>query len=120
LISRKILDRVLNEIETGRAFPGLESDYRRAIGRSEQRQLALHLLAEQPEDRASFHEDGGRISLGMMRKDAQDMDIQHVDHVLRRLLDEKYGPVLKRAPDSNTVYTFVNPVFRLYVRRRRI
>lgn len=118
LISRTIFDRVLKDIQLGRAFPVLESDYRRAIGNSEQRQLVLLLLAEQPEDKASLHEESGRVSLKMIRKDAQDMYIHQVDQLLQRLLDEQYGPVLRRAPDSPGVYTFVDPVFRLYVRLR--
>ena len=44
------------------------------------------------------------------------MDIQYVDQLLPRLLDERYGPVLVRKPENPGIYEFVNPVFRLYVR----
>jgi hypothetical protein len=43
-----------------------------------------------------------------------------VDQLIPRLVDAQYGPVLSRVMEKPGVYEFVNPVFRLYVRLRRI
>ena len=69
----------------------------------------------------SMHVDDevGRVLLKSARKDAEDLDIQYIDQILPRLLDPKYGPVLRRVPEGQGVYEFVNPVLRLYVRLRR-
>ena len=119
-ITREVFDQVLIDIKGGKSFPDLESRYTRAIGNSKDRQLLLHLLAEQPEDNASFHEYGGYVSLKSVRKDAEGLEIQYVDQLLPRLLDEKYGPILKRKQDSHGIYEFVNPIFRLYVQLRSL
>jgi len=119
-IDRHAYDRVLNDIKSGVAFPTLESAYQRAIGNSENRQMLLHLLAEQPEENTLFHEDVGRIFLKNVRKDAADFDVDYLDQNLPRLLDKSFGPVLRRIPEGQGIYEFINPVFRLYVNLRHI
>lgn len=117
-ISREIFDDVLNDIKAGKSFPTLERAYQRAIGNSDDRQILLHLLAEQPEEQTIFNEDVGRVFLKKVRKEAEDLNIQYVDQLLPRLLDESFGPTLVRIPERPGIYEFVNPVFRLYVRLR--
>jgi hypothetical protein len=117
-INIDVYNRVLNDIQKGVAFPTLESAYQRAIGNTENRQMLLHLLAEQPEENTLFHEDVGRILLKNVRKDADDFDVDYLDQNLPRLLDKKFGPVLRRLPERQGIYEFVNPVFRLYVNLR--
>lgn len=117
-ISRQIYSLILDEIRSGVAFPNLESSYQRAIGNSDGRQILLHLMAEQSEETTLFHEDVGRIFLKNVRKDAEDFDVDYLDQNLPRLLDKKYGPVLRRIPEGQGIYEFVNPVFRLYVNLR--
>ena len=109
---------VMEDIKLGRSFPTLERAYQRAIGASEDRQLLLHLLAEQPEEATMFDEDVGRVFLKRVRKDAEDLDISYIDQLVPRLLDANFGPVMVRVPEKPGVYEFVNPVFRLYVRLR--
>ncbi len=117
-INNGVYNRVLNDIQSGVAFPTLESAYQRAIGKTENRQMLLHLLAEQPEEKTLFHEDVGRILLKNVRKDAEDFEVDYLDQNLPRLLDKKFGPVLRRLPEGQGIYEFVNPVFRLYVNLR--
>jgi AAA+ ATPase superfamily predicted ATPase len=119
-VNRHVYNRVLEDIKSGVAFPTLESAYQKAIGTSESRQMLLHLLAEQPEEITLFHEDVGRIFLKNVRRDAEEFDVDYLDQNLPRLLDKKFGPVLRRLPEGQGVYEFVNPVFRLYVNLRAI
>jgi hypothetical protein len=77
-------------------------------------------MAEQPEEKALFHEDVGRVFLKNVRKDAEDFDVDYLDQNLPRLLDSKFGPILRRIPEGQGIYEFINPVFRLYVQLRRI
>ncbi len=118
-VSWEVLSAVLEDIKSGRSFPTLERAYQRAIGSSPDRQILLHLLAEQPEERTLFDEDVGRVFLKKVRKDAEDLDIQYIDQLLPRLLDAAFGPILTRIPERPGIYEFVNPVFRLYVRLRQ-
>ena len=118
-VDKTVFDRVVDDIKIGRSFPTLERAYQRAIGSSEGRQILLHLLAEQPEDRTIFDEDVGRVVLKRVRKEAEDLDVQYIDQLLPRLLDVNFGPVLTRIPEKPGIYEFVNPVFRLYVRLRQ-
>jgi hypothetical protein len=118
-VGQDTLDRVLEDIRSGRAFPTLESSYQRAIGNSPERELILHLLAGQPEENALFNAESGRVLLKQTRKDAEDLDIQYIDQLVPRLVDPTYGPVLKRVPERQGIYEFVNPVLRLYVRLRK-
>jgi hypothetical protein len=119
-INLHVYRRVLEDIKSGAAFPTLESSYQRAIGNSDSRQMLLHLLAEQPEEQTLFLEDVGRIFLKKVRKDADDFDVDHLDQNLPRLLDKKFGAVLRRIPEGQGIYEFTNPVFRLYVNLRSI
>ena len=120
VIDGKVSDSVMNDIRSGVAFPTLESAYQRAIGTSDNRQMLLHLMAEQSEQSTLFHEDVGRIFLKHARKDAEDFDVDYLDQNLPRLLDKNYGPVLRRIPEGQGIYEFNNPVFRLYVRLREL
>ena len=117
-INQHVYNRVLEDIKSGVAFPTLESSYQRAIGNTENRQMLLHLLAEQPEEKTLFHEDVGRVFLKNVRKDAEEFDVDYLDQNLPRLLDKKFGPVLRRIPEGQGIYEFINPVFRLYVNLR--
>lgn len=119
-INLHVYRRVLEDIRSGAAFPTLESSYQRAIGNSDARQMLLHLLAEQPEEQTLFHEDVGRIFLKNVRKDADDFDVDYLDQNLPRLLDKKFGAVLRRIPEGQGIYEFTNPVFRLYINLRSI
>ena len=118
IVNDDILSMVLNDIKSGRAFPTLERAYLRAIGKSEGRQMLLHLLAGQPDETMHVDDEVGRVLLKDARKDAEGLDIQHVDQLLPRLLDPTYGPALRRIPEGQGVYEFVNPVLRLYVHLR--
>jgi hypothetical protein len=119
-VDQEIFARVLEDIRSGRAFPTLESSYQRAIGNSHDRELILHLLAGQPEERAMFNSESGRVLLKQTRKDAEELDIQYIDQLVPRLVDPAYGPVLRRVPERQGTYEFVNPVLRLYVRLRTV
>lgn len=120
VIDQDVYSRVLQDIRSGIAFPTLESAYQKAVGNSDNRQMLLHLLAEQPEEDRLFHEDVGRIFLKNVRKDAEDFEVDYLDQNLPRLLDKKFGPVLRRIPEGQGVYEFINPVFRLYVGLRTV
>lgn len=120
IASNVVFDSVMSDIKSGIAFPTLESSYQKAIGNSPDRQLLLHILAEQPEEETLFNEDVGRIFLKQARKDAGDFDVNFVDQLIPRLLDKKFGPVLRSIPEGRGVYEFINPVFRLYVTLRTI
>jgi hypothetical protein len=120
LVDRPILEVVLDEIRSGVAFPTLETQYQRAIGNSEHRQLLLHLLAEQPEDNTLFNDEVGKVVLKSVRSDAQGLGVEFIDQLMPRLVDQNYGPVLIRLEDGPGVYDFANPVFRVYVKLRRL
>ena len=119
-VDKSILDRVLSDIRSGAAFPTLEAQYQRAVGNSEHRQLLLHLLAEQPEDNAKFNDEVGKVVLKSVRADAQGLGVEFVDQQVPRLVDSNYGPVLVRLEDRPGIYEFANPVFRVYVKLRKI
>ncbi|MEE1947431.1 hypothetical protein V0R48_00495 [Pseudomonas alcaligenes] len=119
-VNKYIYNSVLSDIKSGLAFPTLESSYKKAVGDSSDRQLLLHILAEQPEENTLFNEDVGRVFLKQARRDAGEFDIEYVDQLLPRLLDKKFGPVLRSVPEGRGVYEFINPVFRLYVTLRNI
>jgi hypothetical protein len=119
IIDEDVFQSVLEDIKEGRAFPTLETAYQRAIGRSADREILLHLLAEQAEENAFFNDEVGSVFLKQTRKDAEGFDVKFVDQLIPRLVDPAYGPVLKRLPDLQGIYEFVNPVLRLYTRLRR-
>jgi hypothetical protein len=119
IVDLDVFSKVLDDIKTGRAFPTLEAAYQRAIGLSADREIILHLLAEQEDENALFNNtEIGRVLLKKTRRDAEEFDIQYVDQLIPRLVDPSYGPVLKRIQETQGVYEFVNPVLRLYTRLR--
>lgn len=120
LITHEIFAAVLDDIKSGRAFPTLERSYIRAVGSSEGRKMLLHLLAGQPDEALHVNDEVGRVLLREARKDAEDLDIQHIDQLLPRLIDPNYGPTLRRIPEGQGIYEFVNPVLRLYARLRSL
>ena len=118
VIDESIFAEVLDNIRNGRCFPNIESTYQRAIGNSEDRQLLLHLLADQDEEQTLFNEDVGRVFLRKVRRDAEDFDIKNLDQNLPRLLEKRYGPILEKIDEKPGIYEFSNPIFRLYIRLR--
>ena len=120
LVDSALLDKVLEDIKSGKAFPTLESAYQRAIGESDGRQVLLHLLAEQPTEQSLFTDEIGRVVLKQSRQAAEELDVQFIDQLIPRLIEKRYGPVLERVPERQGVYEFVNPVFRQYVRLRNL
>jgi len=117
-IDASILAKVVADLKAGRAFPALESAYQRAIGSSKDRQMLLHLLADQSTEQSIFSDEIGRIVLKTARQDAEDLDVQYVDQLMPRLIEKKYGPVLERITERQGMYEFVNPVLRQYIRLR--
>ncbi len=117
LVDDDVYNAVLEDVRSGRAFPSLETKYQRAIGNSSDRQLLLHLLADQTEDSTMLNEDVGRVFLKRSRQDAADLGVDYVDQLIPRLVEEKHG-VLERLTEKQGVYEFKNPVFRLYVQLR--
>jgi len=120
VVDEAVLGKVLDDLKTGKAFPTLESAYQRAIGNSRDRQLLLHLLAEQPTEQSLFSDEIGRIVLKRSRQVAEELDVQFIDQLIPRLVEKKYGPVLERVPERQGTYEFVNPVLRQYIRLRTI
>jgi hypothetical protein len=120
IIDTAVLARVLADLKNGRAFPTLETAYQRAIGNSKDRQLLLHLLAEQESEQSLFSDEIGRIVLKASRQIAEELDIKFVDQLIPRLVEKKYGPVLERVPERQGTYEFVNPVLRLYIKLRSL
>jgi hypothetical protein len=119
-IDREIINKVIADLRSGKAFPTLEAAYQRAIGDSEGRQVLLHLLAEQPTEQSKFSDEVGRVVLKQTRQVAEEMDVQFIDQLIPRRVDKKFGPVLERVAERQGVYEFVNPVFRQYVRLRSL
>jgi hypothetical protein len=117
-ITREIMQEVKNDIQGGRAFPTLESQYQRAIGSSASRQILLHFLAEQEDSTDLADQEQGKVLLRRLREDAQDLNVEYVDQLIPRLVDKNYGPVLFRHPERQGTYEFVNPILRLYIRLR--
>lgn len=119
-IDDDILSAVLENIRNRRAFPTLERNYNRAIGHSEDRAWLLALLAEQHENQSMFDASGTNVRLKEIRGIAKELDVSHIDQNLPRLLEEQSGPILVKDPDRQGIYEFVDPVFRAYVKLRRI
>lgn len=111
-----VLNGVLQEISEGKAFPILETKYQKAVGDSPNRAVLLTLLAE--ENITVDAIDGG-ISLKNIRSTVQDLDIEHMDQLVPRLIDRSFGPALVRRQDQRGTYEFLDPVFRAYVRLRK-
>ncbi len=120
MITRDILNLVLATVRSGEAFPTLETQYQRAIGNSDGRQILLHLLAEQDSVEGDPVGTPGPVSLSKVRDDAKGLDVEHIDQLMPRLVDEKYGPFLRKENEKPGIYSFVNPTLRVYIRLRRI
>jgi Cdc6-like AAA superfamily ATPase len=118
-VTWKVFEGILEDIRSGNALPTLESAYLRAVGQSEPRRLLLTILAEQTTDAAKYNDDVQRVALRDIRGITQDFEIDHVDQLLPRLIDKKFGPALVRDPDIHGAYEWVNPVLRAYVRLRK-
>ncbi|WP_139284142.1 hypothetical protein [Rubrimonas cliftonensis] len=111
-----VLNMVLDDIRKGEAFPTLERRYQNAIGDSEGRATLLTLLAE---EQVSLDDIEGGVSLKSVRSTAQELEIDHMDQLVPRLIDKKFGPALVKKADLRGTYEFLDPVFRAYVRLRR-
>ena len=118
-VSWKLFEDVLEDIRSGNALPTLESAYLRAVGQSEPRRMLLTILAEQPTDFSRYNDDVQRVALRDIRGTTQEFEIEHVDQLLPRLIDKKFGPALIRDPDIYGAYEWVNPVLPAYVRLRK-
>jgi Cdc6-like AAA superfamily ATPase len=118
-VSWELFEDVLDDIRSGTALPTLEGAYLRAVGQSEPRRLLLTLLAEQTTDTSKYNDDVQRVALRDIRGITQEFEIEHVDQLLPRLIDKKFGPALIRDPDIHGAYEWVNPVLRAYVRLRK-
>lgn len=118
-VTWKLFEEVLDDIRSGSALPTLESAYLRAVGQSEPRRLLLTLLAEQTTDSSRYNDDVQRVALRDIRGVTQEFEIEHVDQLVPRLIDKKFGPALIRDPDIYGAYEWVNPVLRAYVRLRK-
>jgi hypothetical protein len=119
-IDDTILKSVLSATAMGTAFPDLESMYLRAIGNSKDRQTLLHLMAASRDDDVDVYDDQfERVFLKDVRREAEDLQVKYIDQQLPRLEDARFGAVITRVPDTNGVYEFADPVFRLYVNLRK-
>lgn len=120
MVNEAVLDAVFADIRRGTAFPTLERTYQRAIGNSADRQTLLWILAEQSGDDVLFDEERAKVQLSAVRKEARELNIETVDQLLPRLIDSKFGEVLRKTGDRRGEYEFTNPVFRMYVRLRSL
>ena len=116
LVNHEVLDKVLDEVASGQAFPMLEQKFQRAVGDSEGRATILTLLAE---ENITIDDVEGGVSLKAIRATAQELDIEHMDQLVPRLIDKKFGPALVRKQDQRGTYEFLDPVLRAYVRLRK-
>src|SRR5690606_33953109 len=113
-VGREVIEKVRVETNSGKSVPDLEQEYRRAVGKSEDRKMLLTLLAEQDSDGASYDEGISNVILKNSRTTGQELGIKYIDQLLPRLIEDRYGPVLVRTDDQG-VYEFADPVFRAYV-----
>ncbi|MCA1415282.1 ATP-binding protein [Bradyrhizobium sp. NBAIM20] len=118
-IDSKIFGEVLEKIRSGQSFPNLEQQYQLAIGRSAERAMLLVLLAEQTSEATLYSDELGRIVLQRTRATAQGLGIEYIDQLMPRLVEERYGPALVKGEDRG-IYEFADPVFRAYVKLRRL
>ena len=77
-------------------------------------------MAEQHENESIFDASGNNVLLKDIRGIAKELDVDHIDQNLPRLLERQSGPVLIKDPERPGVYEFVDPVFRSYVKLRSI
>jgi hypothetical protein len=118
-IDGKIFDEVLQKIREGKSFPSLEQQYQLAIGRSAERAMLLALLAEQKSEATLYDEELGRVVLQRTRAAAQGLGIEYMDQLMPRLVEERYGPALVKG-EQRGIYEFADPVFRAYVKFRKL
>ncbi|MBR1031909.1 MULTISPECIES: AAA family ATPase [Bradyrhizobium] len=118
-IDVKIFGEVLEKIRSGQSFPNLEQQYQLAVGRSAERAMLLVLLAEQSSEATLYNDEVGRIVLQRTRATAQGLGIEYIDQLMPRLVEERYGPALVKGEDRG-IYEFSDPVFRAYVKLRRL
>jgi Cdc6-like AAA superfamily ATPase len=119
-IDEGIFSAVLEKIRMGSSFPNLESQYQLAIGQSNERAMLLALLAEQQSEMTLYNESIGQVVLQRTRATAQGLGIEYIDQLMPRLVEERYGPVLVKSPEQRGIYEFADPVFRAYVKLRRL
>jgi Cdc6-like AAA superfamily ATPase len=118
-IDAKVFGEVLGKIREGKSFPNLEEQYQLAIGRSKERAMLLVLLAEQQGDATLYNDEVGRVVLQRTRTTAQGLGIEYIDQLMPRLVEERYGPALVKG-EQRGHYEFADPVFRAYVKLRRL
>ncbi|MBP7670409.1 MAG: ATP-binding protein [Ferrovibrio sp.] len=119
-ISEHIFSSVLENIRNGTAIPTLEDQYQLAVGEATERAVLLTLLAEQSAEATQYNEDIGRVVLKNSRGTAQELGVEYVDQLIGRLVDERFGPALMKSSEQRGVYEFIDPVFRAYVKLRRL
>ena len=119
-IDERIFSAVLDKIRMGNSFPNLESQYQLAIGQSKERAMLLALLAEQRSEMTLYNDFIGQVVLQRTRATAQGLGIEYIDQLMPRLVEDRYGPVLVKSPEQRGIYEFADPVFRAYVKLRRL
>ena len=119
-IDERIFSAVLDKIRMGNSFPNLESQYQLAIGQSKERAMLLALLAEQRSEMTLYNDSIGQVVLQRTRATAQGLGIEYIDQLMPRLVEDRYGPVLVKSPEQRGIYEFADPVFRAYVKLRRL
>ena len=82
--------------------------------------MLLALLAEQRSEATLYNEDIGHVVLQKTRAAAQGLGIDYIDQLMPRLAEDRYGPALVKQGDRRGVYEFADPVFRAYVRLRKL
>jgi Cdc6-like AAA superfamily ATPase len=118
-IDKKIFSEVLEKITSGKSFPNIEEQYQLAVGRSKERAMLLVLLAEQRGEASLYDDNLGRVVLQRTRAAAQGLGIDYIDQLIPRLVEERYGPALIKG-EQRGIYDFADPVFRAYVKLRRL
>jgi hypothetical protein len=78
------------------------------------------LIAEQKSDVTQYNEEIGSVVFQRTRSTAQGLGIEYIDQLVPRLVEERYGPVLIKTSEQKGVYEFADPVFRAYVKLRRL
>ena len=81
--------------------------------------MLLVLLAEQTGEATLYNDDLGRVVLQRTRAAAQGLGIEYIDQLMPRLVEERYGPALVKS-EQRGIYDFADPVFRAYVKLRRL
>jgi hypothetical protein len=98
-IDGKIFVEIMERIRIGKSFPNLEEQYQLAIGKSKERAMLLVLLAEQKSESAHYDEELSRVVLQKTRAAAQGLEIEYIDQLMPRLVEERYGPALVKGSE---------------------